>query len=162
MRPPMIRDAGSANRARGRASGGLRFGPGRLSPSEVLVMTARIGTVAGVVVAAALIYLTLAAAQPQPQGQRAPPTLDERVGVLERGFASLSTRFELRDSAAPPIAGGALEPRIAELERALDRLAVDLQRVERQADNALREASDARREAMNAERAARDAAMRVR
>jgi hypothetical protein len=129
----------------------------------VFVMTVRIGTLAAGVAAAALIYLTFAVAQPQPQlqGQRA-PTLDERVGVLERGLATLATRFELRDSVAAPVAGGALEPRIADLERALDRLVVDLQRVERQADNALREASDARREAMNAERAARDAATRVR
>jgi hypothetical protein len=125
-------------------------------------MTTRIGMAACCVVGAALIYLALAAAQPQPQpqGQRAPPTLDERVGVLERGFASLTTRFELRETA--PVAGGALEPRIADLERTLDRLSADIQRVERQADNALREASDARREAMNAERAARDAAMRAR
>jgi hypothetical protein len=124
-------------------------------------MTARIGMVAAGVAAAALIYLTFAAAQPPPQaqGQRA-PTLDERVGVLERGFASLTTRFELRDAAVPSAPGGALEPRIAAVERSLERLVFDLQRVERQADNALREAGDARREAMNAERAARDAAMR--
>jgi hypothetical protein len=123
-------------------------------------MTVRIRTAASVA-AAALIYLTLATAQPPPQDQRG-PTLDDRVGVLERGVASLTTRFELRDAASPPVAGGSLEPRIAALESALDRLAVDLQRVERQADNAQREASDARREAASAERAARDAAMRVR
>jgi hypothetical protein len=118
-------------------------------------------TVAAGLAAAALISLGFAAAQPPPQDQRG-PTLDDRVGVLERGLASLATRFELRDSALPPVAGGSLEPRIAALESALDRLAVDLQRVQRQADNAQREASDARREAASAERAARDAAMRVR
>jgi hypothetical protein len=102
----------------------------------------------------------LALAQPPPT-QRG-PTLDERVESLERGFASLSTRFELRDSALPSAPGGSLEPRIADLERSLDRLVTDLQRLERQVDNAYREATDARREAMNAERAARDAQMRVR
>jgi hypothetical protein len=124
-------------------------------------MTARIGMAAVGMAAMAAIYLTFAAAQPQPQADR-DPTLDERVGVLERGFASLRTRFELRDTAVPSAAGGALEPRIAQLERSVERLVVDLQRVERQADMAYREASDARREALNAERAARDAAMRAR
>jgi len=127
-------------------------------------MTMRIGNLAAGTAVAALICLTFAAAQPPPQGQRA-PTLDERVGALERELASLGTRFELRNSAVPSALGGTLEPRVADLERTLDRLAVDLQRVERQADSAFREASDARREAMNASRDARDArdaAMRAR
>jgi hypothetical protein len=139
---------------------GLRAGS-RSIHSEVVVMKARIG-MAAAAAAVTVFYLAFAAAQPDaPPGQRG-PTLDERVGVLERGFASLSTRFELRDTAVPSAPGGALEPRIAQLERAVERLVVDLQRVERQADMAYREAGDARREAMNAERAARDAAMRAR
>ena len=125
---------------------------------------ARSGWLAASVVVA-LAYLTFAAGQAPPQSPQSAqrgPTLDDRVGILERGLASITTRFELRDSAVPSAPGGALEPRIADLERALDRLVSDVQRVERQADNALREASDARREAMNAERAARDAMMRSR
>jgi hypothetical protein len=137
---------------------GRRAGSCLVDHSEVFVMRTRVRTAAASVAAAALIYLTIAAAQSQDRG----PTLDDRVGLLERSLASLATRFELRDSASPPAAGGALEPRISALETALDRLAVDLQRVERQAENAQREASDARREAASAERAARDVAMRAR
>jgi hypothetical protein len=136
--------------------------------SEVTIMTNRFSIAAMSLVLAALVCYTFAGAQPprQPPPQQAPgrnsASLDERVVALERGLASLSTRFELRDTAVPSAPGGALEPRIAALERDLERLVVDLQRVEREVDNAYREASDARREAMNAERAARDAAMRAR
>jgi hypothetical protein len=84
---------------------------------------------------------------------------------LERNVATLETRFGL-DSARPPTFGGetgtALAARVDTLERSLERLVVDLQRVERLADSAAREAAQARRDATAAQQAARDAAMRAR
>jgi hypothetical protein len=124
-------------------------------------MSRRTALCAATAAAAAVVSLTLATAQPPPSG-RPPATLDERVAALERGLASVTTRFDLRDSAAAPAGPGALEPRIANHERTIDPLSADMLRLEREADNAFREASAARREAMNAARAARDAAMRVR
>jgi hypothetical protein len=127
--------------------------------------------------AAGLVCLSYAAAQPpaaqvpapQAQPQR-PVTIEERVTVLERGLASVTTRFERRDAAAvAPSSSFSLEGRITALERSLDRIAQDLQRIEREADSAQRAADaasrgadDARRTAMEADRVARDAQMRVR
>lgn len=52
--------------------------------------------------------------------------------------------------------------RIDELERRLETLTFEVQRLTQQLDLAAREASDARRTAMAAERAARDALLRTR
>ena len=80
--------------------------------------------------AAALVYLSFAAAQPPVQGPpgNRPPTLEERVAALERGLASVTTRFEIRESAVPPSQSGAqnaaaFESRVSNLERSIDRLA---------------------------------------
>jgi chromosome segregation ATPase len=123
--------------------------------------------------AAGLIYVSFAAAQPpvpQTPAQRA-ATIDERVAALERGLASVTTRFDLREAAVTPAPAnaGALESRVSGLERALDRMQQDLQRVERAADNAQRaadsasrDAADARRTAQDADRNAQNALMRAR
>ena len=131
--------------------------------------------------AAALVYLSFAAAQPpaQPPPAQAPPvgrppTLEERVAALERGLASVTTRFEIRESAVPAGQSGAqsstmLESRVSNLERSIDRLQQEMQSVQRAADNAQRaadsasrEAGDARRTAQSAENLARDAQLRAR
>jgi uncharacterized protein DUF3359 len=126
--------------------------------------------------AAALVYLSFAAAQPPgqgPQGNR-PPTLEERVAALERGLASVTTRFEIRESAVPPSQSGAqnaaaFESRVSSLERSIDRLQQEVQSVQRAADSAQRaadsasrDAGDARRTAQSAENLARDAQLRAR
>jgi hypothetical protein len=126
--------------------------------------------------AAALVYLSFATAQPPaqaPSGNR-PPTLEERVAALERGLASVTTRFEIRESAVPPSQSGAqnaaaFESRVSNLERSLDRLQQEIQNVQRAADSAQRaadsasrDAGDARRTAQSAENLARDAQLRAR
>ena len=69
---------------------------------------------------AGLFYLAFAAAQPPaPQTQAGrQPTIEERVAALERGLASVTTRFELREAAvAPtPTTGAALESRLSGVE----------------------------------------------
>jgi hypothetical protein len=120
--------------------------------------------------AACLVYFSFAAAQPPaPQPSARPPTIEERVAALERGLASVTTRFDVRDAAAvSPSSAISLESRVAALERTLDRLVQDIQRVDRAAENAqraadaaARDATDARRTAQEADRVARDAQMRV-
>jgi hypothetical protein len=108
---------------------------------------------------AALALLAPALAQPPA----APPTIEQRVTALEKGLASLSTRFGVRESlaAAAPSDNG-LAGRVAKLEGTLDQLALRLQRVERQADAAARDASQARSDAMAAQQLARDVALRPR
>ena len=113
---------------------------------------------AGMLGVAALAVLATGSAQ-SPARE---PTLEERVLAIERNVASLSTRFELRETARAPGGDAALAARVDELERTVNRLATDLRRIESTADNALREASQARRDAQDAQREARDAAMRVR
>ncbi len=107
----------------------------------------------------ALAVLTLAAAQ-SPR-----PTTEERVAALESALATLETRFGLQ-SARPPDFGGesglALAGRVTAIERSLERLAADVQRVERLADTAARDAAAAQRDATSAQQTARDAAMRAR
>ena len=119
--------------------------------------------------AAALVYLSFAAAQPPVQGPpgNRPPTLEERVAALERGLASVTTRFEIRESAVPPSQSGAqnaaaFESRVSNLERSIDRLQQEIQSVQRAADSASRDAGDARRAAQSAENLARDAQLRAR
>ena len=127
---------------------------------------------AKLVVAAGLVYVSFAIAQPpapQPPGQR-PPTIEERVAALERGLASVTTRFDIREAAVTPAqsSGGALDARLSTLERSLERMQQDMQRLERAADNAQRSADaasraadDARRTAMDAERNAQNALLRA-
>ncbi|HVS24805.1 MAG TPA: alanine-zipper protein [Gammaproteobacteria bacterium] len=129
--------------------------------------------VATLAATAGLFYLAFAAAQPPaPQTQAGrQPTIEERVATLERGLASVTTRFELRAAAVAPTppSGAALESRVSGVERALERMQLDLQRVERTADNAqraadsaTRDAADARRVAQDADRAAQNALLRAR
>jgi hypothetical protein len=102
--------------------------------------------------AVALCLLALAAAQPPPR------TIEERVAVLESGLATLETRFGLERTRPPDIGGEsglALAGRVTALERTLDRLATDVQRIERVADAAARDAAAAQRDAMEARQAAR-------
>jgi ABC-type transporter Mla subunit MlaD len=115
------------------------------------------------VAVAGVVYFSFAVAQPpatQPQGQR-PPTIEDRVAALERGLASVTTRFNLREAAVPPAAappgGGALEARVGMLERTLDRLTQEIQNVQRSADSAQRAADAAARDAADARRTAQDA-----
>jgi hypothetical protein len=122
--------------------------------------------------AAGLLYLSFAAAQPPaqpPQSQPGarPPTLEDRVAALERGLASVTTRFEIRESAAPPSRSGtqnaaAFESRVSNLERSIGQLQLELQSAQRAADSASRDAADARRTAQSAESTARDALLRAR
>jgi hypothetical protein len=134
---------------------------------------------AGFAAAAALVYLSFAAAQPpaqpSPQSQLGarPPTLEDRVTALERGLASVTTRFEIRESAVPPSQSGvqnaaAFESRVSNLERSIGQLQQELQSVQRAADNAQRaadsasrDATDSRRIAQSAESLARDAMLRA-
>lgn len=131
------------------------------------------------VAAVGLVYLSFAAAQPPaqppPQSQPGarPQTLEDRVAALERGLARMTTRFDIRESAAPPSQNGALnaaafETRVSSLERAIGQLQQELQSVQRAADNAQRaadsasrDAGDARRTAQSAESTARDALLRA-
>ena len=135
--------------------------------------------VAGKVMAAvALVYLSFAAAQPPAQPTQAqpgarPPTLEERVTALERGLASVTTRFDIRESAVPASQSGsqnmgAFDSRVSNLERTLGQLQQELQSVQRAADSAQRaaesasrDAGDARRTAQSAESTARDALLRA-
>jgi hypothetical protein len=108
---------------------------------------------------AAMSVLALAFAQPPPR------TTEERVAALESGLATLETRFGLDSTRQPNIGGEsglALQARVTALERSLERLAVEIQRVERLADTAARDAVAAQRDAMTAQQMARDAAMRAR
>jgi TolA-binding protein len=109
---------------------------------------------------AAITLACLSFAQQQrPEG----PTLDERLTALEAGLARLDTRLGLATTRPPDSAGQSeLAARITELERTVERLATDLQRVDRLADNAARGAYEAQRTATSAEQAARDAALRAR
>ena len=133
--------------------------------------------------AAGLVYLSFAAAQPpvqQPPGQppaqsqpgTRPPTLEDRVAALERGLASVTTRFDIREAAVPPQSGAqntaAFESRVSSLERPIGQLQQQLQSAQRAADNAQRaadsasrDAADARRTAISAESQARDALLRA-
>lgn len=97
------------------------------------------------------------------QGGAGAPTTEQRLAALESAVATLDTQLSL-EIARPRAAGGdiTLEARVTALERTVERLAVDVQRAERLADNAVRAASDAQRDAMRAEQAARDAVMRSR
>jgi hypothetical protein len=108
---------------------------------------------------AALSALALAAAQ-APR-----PTMEERVASLESSLATLETRFGLQSARQPDFGGEsglALAGRVTAVERSLERLAADVQRVERLADTAARDAAAAQREATAAQQTARDAAMRAR
>lgn len=114
------------------------------------------------VATAAMAFACLSFAQ-QPRSQG--PTVEERLAAVEAGLATLDTRLGLASARTQSNAGQsdvALDGRITTLERELDRLAVDIQRVERLADSAVRAANDAQRSATSAEQAARDAAMRIR
>ncbi|HET7924362.1 MAG TPA: alanine-zipper protein [Rhodanobacteraceae bacterium] len=100
--------------------------------------------------------LTLPALAQQPPGPRA-PTLEERVMALEASVATLDTRLELERSRAGSTTGQtdlALAGRVQALERKLERLTTDVQRVQRMAEDAARAASAAQR---TADQAARDA-----
>ena len=113
------------------------------------------------VTAAIAVACVALAQEPRPAG----PTIDERLAALEAGIARLDTRLGLATTRPQDSAGQsdlALAARVTELERAVERLASDIQRVERLADGATRAASDAQRTATSAEQSARDAAMRAR
>jgi hypothetical protein len=137
-------------------------------------VTARLAAAAG------LVYLSFAAAQPpaQPPGAQSqpgsrPPTLEERVAALERGLASVTTRFEIRESQVPPSQSGAqsaaaFESRVGNLERSIGQLQQQIMSAQRAADSAQRaadsasrDAGDARRTAQAAESTARDALLRA-
>jgi hypothetical protein len=108
---------------------------------------------------AALSALAFAAAQPQPR------TIDERIASLEAAVATLDTRLGLESSRQPNLGGEsgvALQGRVTTLERNLERLAADVQRASRLADQAARDAASAQRDAMAAQQVARDAALRAR
>lgn len=111
-----------------------------------------------------LPWLCLTAVLAQDEDE---PTLEERVAALERGLASLETRFQVSPAAVPGAISSIdttrnLASQLMDLQREVERLRGDIQRVERKADAAQREAAGAERDALNAERIARDAANRVR
>jgi hypothetical protein len=104
----------------------------------------------------AAILLTAWAFAQQPRT----PTLEERVTALESSIATLDTRLErerTRVGDNPGQTDIGLSGRVQTLERNLDRLMTDLQRVERTAEDAARTANAAQR---TAEQAARDALRR--
>ena len=108
---------------------------------------------------ATLSALAFAFAQPPAR------TMEERVDTLESTVATLETRLGLESSRQPNLGGEsgvALAGRVNTLERSLERLATEVQRVERLADTAARDAAAAQRDAMTAQQIAREAAMRVR
>ena len=123
-------------------------------------MIGKLGDVT-VAIAALLLISAIALAQEQEPER----TLEERVTALEQAVASLDTRFGLRGSADAldgADRGVAILTRVNELERSLNGLRADLERIARQSDTALREASQARRDAMTAQQLARDAMSRSR
>ena len=102
-------------------------------------------------VAAALLG-SLALAQ-----QARAPTLEERVIALEASLATLDTRLSAERTRIGDDPGQtelALSGRVLTLERNLERLTTDVQRVQRVAEDAARAASAAQR---TADQAARDA-----
>jgi hypothetical protein len=102
----------------------------------------------------AILVASWALAQPRT------PTLEERVTALESSIATLDTRLErerTRIGDNPGQTDLALSGRVQALERNLERLTVDMQRVERMAEDATRAANAAQR---TAEQAARDALRR--
>jgi hypothetical protein len=109
----------------------------------------------------ALAAVALASAQ---EPLRA-PTLEERIVTLERDLAAIETRVGLESTRAPTFGGEtgtALAGRVDAVERSVERLVADIQRIERLADSAARAAAEAQRDATAAQQAARDAAMRAR
>ena len=115
--------------------------------------------------AVAALAVALCSSSPaQDENEAAEPTaIEQRLAALEAAVATLDTRLALE--VTRPRGGDTdigLEGRVLALERSLDRLTTDVQRVERLADNAARAAGDAQRAAMRAEQAARDAALRSR
>ncbi len=114
--------------------------------------------------AAALAALGVLALTNAQEPLRA-PTLEERIVALEKGLATIETRFGIQSTRLPDLGGesaAGLAARVAAVERSVERLATDLQRVDRLADTAARDAAQARRDATAAQQAARDAAMRTR
>ena len=104
----------------------------------------------------AFALLALPALAQQPPGPRA-PTLEERVTALEATLASLDTLLGLERTRVGDNPGQtdlAMAGRVQALERNLERLTTDVQRVQRIAEDAARAASAAQR---TAEQAARDA-----
>jgi len=104
----------------------------------------------------ALFAATLLTSWALAQQPRA-PTLEERVTALEASIATLDTRLERERTHVGDNAGQtdlALSGRVQALERNLERLTTDMQRVERMAEDAARAANAAQR---TAEQAARDA-----
>jgi hypothetical protein len=104
------------------------------------------------IAAATLSAVVFAFAQPPPR------TIEDRVASLESALATLETRFGLETSRQPNLGGEtgqALAGRVTSLERSLDLLATEVQRVQRLADTAARDAA-------NAQQLARVASMRAR
>lgn len=102
---------------------------------------------------AALLALPALAQQPAARA----PTLEERITALEASVATLDTRLALdrtRVGDNPGQTDLAMAGRVQALERNLDRLTTEVQRVQRVAEDAARAASAAQR---TAEQAARDA-----
>jgi hypothetical protein len=97
------------------------------------------------------------------QDQQSEPTLEDRLAALEMTVTRLEARLDLNrtfdDTSGERVT---MSSRVTALERSLDRLLGDIQRVERQSDTAFREAMQARRDALTAQQLARDAANRLR
>jgi hypothetical protein len=114
----------------------------------------------------ALAALTVGAFALAQEPLRRSPTLQERVTELEANVATLQTRFGLESTRPSALGTGesglALAGRVDALERTLEQLVRDVQRVQNLAENAARDAAQAQREAMAAQQAARDAAIRAR
>ena len=123
-------------------------------------MSTIVRAVAAAGFAAALAWAAFAQEAPREQSP-----IEQRIAALESAVATLDTRLALERSRPGRDAGQsevALSARVTALERTVERLAADLQRTERLADNAARAAADAQRQAMRAEQLARDAALRAR
>src|SRR5262245_57707845 len=97
----------------------------------------------------AAALLAFPALAQQPPGPRA-PTLEERVTALEASLATLDTRLALERSRIGDNPGQtdlALSGRVQALERNVERLTTEMQRVQRIAEDAARTASAAQRTA---------------
>jgi len=114
--------------------------------------------------AAAAAGIVLAASPLAQEAPREGQTIEQRLAALESAVATVDTRLA-RETTRPGAAAESdlsLSARITAVERALERLTLDVQRAERLADSAARAASDAQRDASQARQDARDAVMRSR
>jgi len=118
-------------------------------PSRILAIAAT---------AAALGSLTIASGQ----DPLAEPTVESRLLELEERVARLSTTLEMRTEVSGPRDRVNLDTRLADIERRLQQLSIEMSTVSSRISNAVSAANQAQREAQMAQQMARDVMNRVR